>query len=283
MRFLKILSSACLIASIASCGNQSSSEVQSMNSDETEVTNVKTDLQELGLKGNVKVIKQEEFYKGNSETEIGLKTGLNSFSYKFNETGYKTEEQYYDSIGMIKDKSEYLYSADGKKTGKRIKDLNNKILHSYRYEYDEYGRIIKIDITDFEGNDKFDYYTTSEYDENGNEILSITYTPDGKRFQSAKYEYENDRKIKLTLLDNMDSPYAICEYKYNEKGDINRELFYTGNGLLFEEYSMEYTYDTQNNWIKKTYFLEKKHMNSSGNADRKLGVQTITMRTITYK
>lgn len=275
-----------ILVLFASCDNQSNSNVQTNETAKEEnmkSPNVKTDLEVLGLKGNVNVLKQEEFYGSNNGSVIGLKTGSNSFSYKFDENGTKTEEQYYDSIGMLKDKSEYIYSNEGKKTGKKIKDLDNNLLSFYQYEYDELDRIVKINITDYVGNEKYKYYSTTKYDESGNEILSITFTPEGQKVQSAEYKFENNKKIKLILYDNMDSPYAICEYKYNDKDDVIKEIYYTGNNLLFEEYSMEYTYDTQNNWIKKVYFLDKIHMNSSGNANRILGVQTITMRTITYK
>ena len=285
MEIIKIVVTICILGILVSCDNQTNGNVQTNDAKNVNIkkdANIKTDLQELGLKGNVKVLKQEEFYRGNSDSEIGLKTGSNSFSYKFNEAGSKIEEQYYDSIGMIKTTSEYAYSK-GQKLEKKITNSDNKLLHSYQYEYDKLGRIIKTNGTGYEGNNKLEYYITSKYDDNGNEILCITYTPGGMKLDATEYTFKNNKKIKLILFDNMDSPRAICEYKYNENGDVNKEIYYTGNNMLFEEYSIEYTYDSQNNWIKKVYFLDKKHMNSTSNANRKLGVQTITMRTITYQ
>jgi hypothetical protein len=242
----------------------------------------KSEREESGFKGNVKVVKQEEFYCGNSEDEIGNRTGLNSFSYRYDETGKRIEEQYYDSLGIISRKSEYLFSGDKKKIGKNIFDLDNNLLSSYKYEYDEFGRVVRINITDYKDKEKFDYYKTSEYDSYGNEIKSVTFTPDGEKFQSAIYEFQNNLKVKTTLLDNMDSPYAICEFKHNQRNDVIKEIFYDGNGLLFEEYSIVYLYDDKNNWIKKIYTLEKKHTKSSSNSNRNPGVQTITLRTLTY-
>ena len=284
MNTIKLFGITLSLFVFASCGNQSTKNDETPAITETSNINqnTKTDIEEMGLKGKVNVIKQEEFYSSNENSEIGLKTGYNSFSYKFDNNGIKTEEQYYDSIGMIKEKSEYIYSNDKSKIGKKIFDLNNTLLHYYQYEFNEIGQIIKINIVDYENNEKFQYYSTSEYDNNGNEILTSTFAPDGKKVQSAEYTFEGGKKIKLVLKDNLDSPYAICEYQYNDKGDVIKEIFYTGNNMLFEEYSATYTYDSQNNWIKKIYSLEKKHMNSSGNASRKLGIQTITMRTITY-
>jgi hypothetical protein len=285
MRRIITFSTIYIFSLLVSCGSETNVNLRTSdfkNIDQTKDKYVKTDLQDLGLKGKVKVLKQEEYYKGNSESEIGLKTGSNSFSFKFNETGSKIEERYYDSEGMIEDKSEYTYTNDGQKTEKKITDLDNKILQLSQYEYDEFGRLININVTKYEDNSTLDYYMTLKYDENNNEISSITYMPNGKKVQSTENKFENNKKIKTILYDDLESPYAICEYKYNEKGDVKKEIFYTGNNLLFEEYSMEYTYDSQDNWIKKVYSLNKKHMNSASNSNQNIGVQTITMRTITY-
>jgi hypothetical protein len=243
---------------------------------------LKTDLQNLGLKGRVKVLKQEEFYILDNGSGIGDKTGSDSYSYKFNEMGNKIEEQNYDSVGMIKDRSDYIYSIEGMKMEKHTKDLDNNPIRSRTFEHNEIGQIIKTNGTDFKGNDTFEYYSTSKYDENGNEILIETYTPSGQKVASGEYTYVNNKKIKVSLKDNLDTPYSICEYQYNDKDEISKEMFYTGNQMPFEEYTNEYVYDSQNNWIKKVYILSKKLMKTSGNANRNPGVQTIALRTITY-
>lgn len=284
MKTFKKIGAIYVLCFLLSCENQTSKNFQNYetNNIDKKEQDFKTDWEELELRGKVKVLKQEEFYGGNEDSEIGLKTGSNSYSYKFDVAGSKIEEQYYDSIGLIKSKTEYIYNSLGQKSKKKISDLENKLLHLYQYEYNEKGQISRINVTDYEGNDKYKYYCTSKYDEKGNEILSVIYTLEGTKVQSTEYKYENNKRIKLTLYDNLDSPYAICEYKYNEKGDVEKEIFFTGNNLLFEEYTIKYVYDSQNNWIQKIYSLDIKHMSSSSNAKRKLGVQTITMRTITY-
>lgn len=279
MTTIKLFTIICFLNYFLSCGIQNSNNTN-LNSNENQ--GVITDAQELGLRGSIKVLKQEEYISGNSESEIGYKTGKNSFSYKFNQTGSKIEEQFYDSMGVIKEISEYVLSENGQKNKKTIKDLDNNIIQSTSYEYDEFGRIIKINVTINEDGEEYKFYSTSKYDENGNEIFSGKYTLTGEKVQSAEYVYVDNKKVKLTLYDNMESPYAICEYKYNDKGDVNRELYYSGNNILFSEYSIKYLYDTKNNWIQKTYILAKKHIKSAGNAKEKEGPQTITMRTITY-
>jgi hypothetical protein len=86
----------------------------------------------------------------------------------------------------------------------------------------------------------------------------------------------------LTIFDNLGTPYAICEYKYNEFGDVLKELYFSGNNILFKEYSNIYTYDENKNWIKKINKLDKKFVKTEDNIKKKLGVQAITMRTISY-
>jgi hypothetical protein len=243
---------------------------------------VKSDLQEMGLRGKVKVLKQEEFLKGKSESEIGVKTGENSYSYKFNNEGYKCEEQYYDNEGLISKYSQYEFDTPIRKKCKKIKDLDNNLLKEFKYEYNEFGLIEKIAITDFNGFDKYEYFSHLEYDIYGNETHSTLMTTAGAKISSADYTFKNNQKTELVIQDNMESPYAKCLYEYNQHGDVNKEIYYTGNNLLYAEYSSEYVYDSKNNWIKKTYSLDKKHMNSSANSELQLGVQTITMRTITY-
>jgi hypothetical protein len=266
-----------MLALFGACDSRTHNTFESTND---EPYNDRTDLSELGLKGKIKVIRQEEFYSSGDGSILGVKTGSNSFSFKFNNGGMKIGEQFYDSVGMIKMKSEYSFSEDGRKKEKRITDLDGNILNSYEYEYNEQGQLSKINITDYEDNEEYRYYSTYSYDENGNQISFITWSPDDEKFVSAENKYQDNKKVKEILYDNMDSPYAIANYEYNEKGDVIKEYYYSGNNILWDEYSISYTYDSQDNWIKKVYNLDKIHVKSSLN--KKEGVQTITMRTLTY-
>lgn len=295
MRLQKSFFLILIVFSIFSCENpvgdnpknqQNSKELPNDSAAKKKVTEttqkIKTDLEENGLKGQVKVLKQEEFYSSN-DSVIGYKTGSNSFSYKFNIEGYKIEEQNYDSIGMIKSQSEYDFSPKGEKTAKRTKDLDEKLLNNYTYEYDQLGLLAKINISDYEKNDNYSYYQTFGYDKNGNEIKSTLKTLSNTKVQSSESVYnDKNQKIKLSLFDNMDTPYAICEYSCNENGDVSNEKYYTGNNILFSEYSNTYVYDTKKNWIKKTYSLIKKHVSTVENKDKPIGIETVTFRTLTY-
>jgi hypothetical protein len=242
-----------------------------------------SELKEYGLKGKVKLLKQEEFLSGINGVELGVRTGQNSFSYEFNTDGIKIKEQTYDSIGLIKTKSEYLFDVvELRKAKKVVKNSDGKVLHKYEYFYDQDQHLIKIRVKDYVDRDLFEYYIDYSFDSEGNQNGIRCKMLDGTVFNSSDAEYKNGLKIKSTVNDNLGSPVAICEYEYNAKGHVAKEYYYLGNGQLFSIFSCKYTYDDQGNWIKKIYSLDKKSMITNENMNDPLGVQTITYRTITY-
>jgi hypothetical protein len=271
MRFLIVLSPIFLLFNLFSCAEKK------------QVNYVKSDLEDFGLTGNVEILKQDEYYSLDGGI-IGERTNnSNSYTYKFNKSGDKIAEQQLDSLGEISTRTEYFFSENGQKLRKTITNFENKVLHSYTYNYDKQGQLVKINVKEIIDGQTIYYCQKFNYDRFGNEISTSTESNNGLKIKSSKSIYNRkNEKIKLTLLDNMDSPVAIAKYEYNSNGDIKRELIYTGNNLLFEEYNSDYLYDSHKNWIKKIYTLHKKHMVTSGNAAKKEGVKTITFRTITY-
>ena len=242
-----------------------------------------SELKEYGLKGKVKLIRQEEFLSDISGLQLGVRTGQNSFSYEFDADGIKINEQTYDSVGLIKTKSEYLFDVvELKKVKKVVKNLDGTILHKYEYFYNQEEQLNKVRVKDFVDRDVFEYYIEYTYDTEGNQIGLKSKMLDGTVFNSSEEVYRNGLKIKTTVMDNMGSPYAISKYEYNSHGDVIKEYYYIGNGQLFSEFSCKYSYDSKGNWIKKIYSLDKKSIITQDNVNDKEGVQTITLRTITY-
>ncbi len=260
------------------CGQNS---LNTKNSENKTGPVVKSDVQELNLKGNVKTLKQEEYLASEPNKIIGKKTGLNSFFYKFDDKGNKIEESFLDKEGIPKETSEFKFLADGKKSQKIISNMDNEVVSSYDYTYNDLSQISKI--TKRELSEEFEYYAELKYDANGNEVSYSMRTMDGTLIGSSESAYTDGMLTKFTLKESSGSPSAIVEYEYNENGDRIKEIFYTGNNMIFEEYHMEYEYDDNQNWIQMKYFLDKIHMASESNQYKKLGVQTITMRTITYQ
>jgi hypothetical protein len=128
-----------------------------------------------------------------------------------------------------------------------------------------------------------EYYSTAQYNVNGNTTLLGIQTSNGTTIQTSEYTYLNGLKTSMVIKDNFGSQTAKCDYSYNEFGDIIKEIYYTGNNLPFSEYDCDYVYDKHNNWIVKKYYLKKIYMVTKDNENKKTGLQTITMRTLTYK
>jgi len=242
---------------------------------------VLTSLEELGLKSDVAILKQEEFYPSESSDAIGVKTGENSFGYKFDNLGNKNYEAYLDDQGIIKDYSKYYFRNDGYASSKETYNTDGKMIKSYVYYYDSLDRITKFYIKDY--NEDVEYYSTAQYNVNGNMTLLGIQTSNGTTIQTSEYTYLNGLKTSMIIKDNFGSQTAKCEYSYNQFGDIIKEVYYTGNNLPFSEYNCDYVYDKYNNWIVKKYYLKKIYMVTKDNENKKNGLQTITMRTLTYK
>jgi hypothetical protein len=252
------------------------------NKNEVKINVAKTDLELLDLKGKVHVLKQEEFMPSLNENILGIRTGNNSFSYKFDEVGRKIQEQNYDSLGTIKSTALYQFSKNGLKLGKKIVDLNERIIKSYNYEYDKLGQVFKYNVSEQVDGEMMKYYVLIGFDDLGNEISETIFTATGEKVANSTKVYENNTLIQITLFDNMDSPTSICRYENDSLGNPILERYFMGNGMAYETHSNEYVYDNFGNWIKKVNSLDEIHMRSIGNKDKKKGVQNITIRTFTY-
>jgi hypothetical protein len=275
----KILIFTKILVFMIFCASCQSSTGEASGKNENRM-NIKTEVERYELRGKVKVLRQDEYLPGDSEGIIGERTGENSYSFSFNKNGEKTREIFYDKEGLVKVVSEYIFSNDGRKSIKKMSDGIESPISSCEYIYYESDRIIRYNITDYK--EKIKYYSESKFDDEGNEILDVTYSSDGQKIKSSKFTYVNGRKTRHVVLDHLDTPFAIGEYKYNDRGDAIKEIFYTGNNLIFEVYTNEYTYDEKGNWIMKVHRLEKKYIITTDNENKPLGAQMITMRTLTY-
>ncbi|HZW69820.1 MAG TPA: hypothetical protein VFF57_03050, partial [Hanamia sp.] len=114
-----------------------------VNQNKKSKVKVLSSIEELGLKSDVAILKQEEFYPTESSDAIGVKTGENSFVYKFDRLGNKNYEAYLDDHGIIKDYSKYYFRNDGYAASKETYNINGKMIKSYVYYYDSLNRITK--------------------------------------------------------------------------------------------------------------------------------------------
>ena len=240
---------------------------------------VLTDLESIGLKGKVKYLKQEECNM-NSNGSLGNRTGEESYVLRFNLEGLKTGDNRLNDQGFFTEFSKYSFDNSQRKSSKIITNIKGKQISKSTFEYDDFGRLIKLNIKD---NKKgISFYNTYKYDKKGNEIAEYTWSTDGQIIKGAETKYLNNAKSIITLKDRTGIPYAISKKKNNLKGDPILESIYFGNGVLNAIFTSKYTYDDRGNWIMKKYTLKDIGLASEGAKKSDIGKTTITLRTIQY-
>ena len=142
IQFVFVLTSGAIL--LFSCTNGTKSDLSTQQREETKLS----ELSDYNLKGKVRLIKQEEFLSSIDGQLVGSRTGMNSFTYEFDKLGVKINEQTYDSMGMIKTKSEYFLDHNGVKKEKKIESLDGELLHKYEYWFNDKNETIKVKATD---------------------------------------------------------------------------------------------------------------------------------------
>ncbi len=177
-----------------------------------------TDLEHLGVTGNVKQVMQvcyKAHYQAGSiiKGEIEMDAPLRSPNIleTFNESGYHTEQVSYRPHG----------------NEKHIYDDNR---HSLKTIY-------------FEDKDTITRITTSTYDDKGNYLESITAQADGTELWRRTSAY-NDNNKRISEHTYNGSDQTLREYSlfsYTEKGDMLSHIQYDADGVI--KYTYERKYD----------------------------------------
>ncbi len=134
----------------------------------------------------------------------------------------------YDLFLSIKDSpeaAEYLENFVFRYARKTTKD-NYESTESV-YEYDEYGRVVKIEKTiDNEYRDSYTEYTMYEYDEQ-NRVIQYNHT---------RYEYDENGNIAKVTRSNG----TTAEFAYDGQGNRIEETYKTVDGEIYLTYTHEY-------------------------------------------
>jgi len=240
----------------------------------------KNDLYKLNLVGKVKAITETHFTAIERFGEIvkGEQERLGTNSFFFNETGYLIETNDYDYT-KIYQKKKYKYDAQGHllemdvytNTVEKDGELTSKFI----YEYDKKGNNIFQKVYEWKGaliftitrsfddagnveeerikqGSKFlafgaDWKKRYKYDENGNIIQMMFYTPPEIFDYTESYEYKNGILISM----KRDRNY-IKVYKYDENKNIIEENEKTDTIMSIYKYT--YRYDDKGNWISKVQY-----------------------------
>ena len=142
----------------------------------------------------------------------------------YNQDGYMTETDIYDSKGQL----EYVYTYDYKnnlrvKTTRFTKD--GKSDKYYTYTYNKYNN--KIKSSRYNLSRDMDKYYTYEYDDLGNLIRESWFDKSGKEEYHVEYEYDdNGRKTIAKSFNEEDDLVYQYQFRYDKKGNIIEEEKY---------------------------------------------------------
>ncbi len=250
---------------------------------------IKSDLEKIGVKGKVKIIrdipyeiipKNGSLLKGN---RIEMTHQYDCFYYLYNEQGNKLERRQpneeYDTVSSNKYWGlKYLYDRNYILTEEHFYDYDDQISDFYTqsksiYHYNYIGQIITIKVYDYDN--KFVYDVHFTYDNKGNKIETRTIPDKNARCIKDKVKFYYDQfnniikkedylhyeSVEETTLYNYDSKNnLIHKIIFDRKNEKIEEVTYITNqyGDVIEEKSNskttvinEYEYDKFGNWISK--------------------------------
>jgi len=238
-----------------------------------------TDLEKMGIKGNVKSLRKTTYKAIDNLGEI-KKQMSNDTSFTFDRKGNKILEQwYYEFKGEIKPDSKKIshkYDTAGNPIEWTISTTEGKILTKVINKYGNRGNIIEKTIYDNDAlyneavvRKKFFF----KYDDKGNQIEGNCYDKDGNSIEktTSKYDqngneiefcssglklickYENNKKVEVKKYNN-DLLNQTVTYEYDDKGNTIEESAVASNGDLIHK--LIYKYDNNNNQIEGAMYQQ---------------------------
>ncbi len=129
----------------------------------------------------------------------------------------------------------------------RVEYENDSITSIFKFKNDSLGRAIKVE----EFNSKNVLIKTRTYEYNKNGLLTKILILNSKNILISKIEYTFD--INKNLIEEKETFENYSTYKqYNLMGD---EILYVDEFIKGDIKEFEYTYDKNNNWIKKVDYF----------------------------
>ncbi|MBQ9311927.1 MAG: hypothetical protein IJ213_02660 [Bacteroidales bacterium] len=195
-------------------------------------TNEKTDVENAGLKGNVKSVREISYEAfGNADTLvkgdiISTNDSKNCF-ISYNRNGYITNVTEYDEYN--EKNSTWLYRYD--KKGERILNSvflspNNEVIDSISYIYGKY-RQAKEYVRYSEGEVVKKFQRT--FDKKGNITSEKILTSDNSIERISKFLYSNDLLKEVQVLDDNNNILSECYYTYDNKKNMSSMTLFGGD------------------------------------------------------
>ncbi len=148
-------------------------------------------------------------------------------------------------LSELKPTSYYYYDEDG------------NITNSQEFEYYSNGNMAKSTFVS-----EYGVTTINEFDSNGNNVKSTSYSADGDSGPIQEYEYDDNGNVVTQTYSHDGLVWAIYEYEYDTSGNlvrqINKNASYTYSGGIYSDAEWhtgyiyyEYEYDSDGNITKE--------------------------------
>ena len=198
-------------------------------------------------------------YEKGVQAKKGKKTSFERFDY----TGNRSEEIFYDAKGNINFSCEYLYDESGNEVKKMGGAGDEVIYEKWNYIVTENGKKIEKKSEYKKGKEQKWIYT---FDAQKNKTEEIYYDAAGTISYKWQYAYDDNQNIlEKKEIDPYGNIYQKWAYKYDDKGNNIELKHYVSNGQLYRIYQMRYDkkgsmkskfeFDKDENIIQLTVFI----------------------------
>lgn len=212
-------------------------------------SNIKSDLTEANLKGNVSKIDRTN-HDTKNKCACVVKTECNESVYIYNKTGNLAVSYTIDENGIVNDSTAYVYNRHGvcteiirfsgkKSSGKDIPSFQGEKASVIK-RYNENGEII----------------STTTYNYGGNSVEENTYDKQGGLAGSIRKELLNGQMVSQTEKDKDGNTISITKFKRNGSDDVVENTVLVTKDNKEYTFKYEYDYDAAGNWIKQTRFYD---------------------------
>ncbi len=188
-------------------------------------------------------------------------------NYIYDGRGNLTEMTEYNSLGKLLRTNKYIYDDKGNKINEIDFRPDGSLQYKSIYKYDDQGN--KIEWSWYDSDLNLIYKWKYKYNDKGYFIWSKRYYSNGK--SDLKTTYKRNSNGIMIEWKNFQNGVLIGKenYKDDERGNLIEQIISEQFGLDKKIITCKYTYDKNNNWIKRINSLDKKPM-------------SITERTIEY-
>ena len=231
---------------------------------------------DLKLNGKVKTLTETWFKVVNVSGKAIKSDTIHKTITFFNEKGLMTEFYNYEPIHTLLSRQTFIYNDKGKLIEYNLYKPDGILEEKRTYKYDDKGNRINCffdsslfftskfddngnEIECIETNNNIKYKDIYKYDDKGNRIEEAEYVSGDSLSHIKTYKYDDKgNKIeekRIFYNSNEQWQNKFITYKYNEKGDMIELNSSNLEGKLSFKLIFNYEYDKNNNFIRRTSYL----------------------------